>query len=173
MQRGTARGRKAHCASTATTPTSQHRPTRKLFSCCRSGALGRLKVCVMDQSEVKALIAAEAPHWADLPIRPIRSSGTDSSCGAATAYSLGREPQENKAKHMTSRGAATAKRGQLHLLSPLRGFVACVREYLGLIVDILGWLGSKSRGTSGKAPSCERLGARCRSTASHPLPISM
>ena len=71
---------------------------------------------------------------------------------------------------MTSRGAATAKRGQLHLLSPLRGFVACVREYLGLIVDILGWLGSKSRGTSGKAPSYERLGARCRSTASHPLP---
>ena len=87
----------------------------------------------MDQSEVKALIAAEAPRWADLPVRPIRSSGTDSSCGAATAYSLGREPQENETNtRLAAERRQTAIRARLHLLSPLRGFDAYGREYLGL-----------------------------------------
>ena len=33
----------------------------------------------MDNSEVTALISNEAPHWTDLPITPIRSSGTDNA----------------------------------------------------------------------------------------------
>ena len=54
------------------------------------------------------------------------------SCGAATAYSLGREPQGKQAKRSTSRGAATANGIELVLRSPLRGFVSLGRKYLGL-----------------------------------------
>lgn len=106
----------------------------------------------VDASLVRRLLATEFPQWADLPIEPVQSAGTDNAI-----YRLGDDMAVRLPRHPAATAQVEKERRWLPILAPLLPLAIPVPLAKGMPAEGYPWHWSVCRWLKGETWSVDRI----------------
>src|SRR5215813_9174404 len=108
-------------------------------------------------SLVARLLATQFPHWADLPIEPVPSAGTDNAL-----YRLGDDMVVRLPRIDWAVGQVEKERRWLPMLAPFLPFAIPVKLAIGAPGEGYPWPWSVYRWLAGESATFERVAVPCQ-----------